>query len=109
MTRPLVTLCRLLAVLAVLVAARPLLADEPVDPNAWTVGIDGMTCPDGCAPTVQSKLETVDGVERVRVDFAEKTASVTTKPGVTLTQAACAKALEGTPYTVSRIEPPAAR
>ncbi|MCW5889864.1 MAG: heavy-metal-associated domain-containing protein [bacterium] len=109
MTRRTVALCRLLVALAMLVAARPLLAGEAVDPNAWTVGIDGMMCPDGCGPTVKSKLEDVDGVETVRVDFEHKAAMVTTKPGVTLTQAACAEALEGTPYTVSRVDPPAAQ
>lgn len=97
-----------LALLAIV--ARPGLAADPApDPNAWTVGIDGMMCPDGCAPTVKSKLETVAGVERVEVDFARKAALVTTKPGTTLTQADCAKALEGTSYTVSRVDPPAAQ
>jgi copper chaperone CopZ len=92
------------------VVAQPAVAGDPAsDPNAWTVGIDGMMCPDGCAPTVKSKLETLDGVERVQVDFAKKEALVTTKPGTTLTEADCAKALEGTPYTVSRVDPPAAR
>lgn len=98
------------AFVLVLAVVGPAVAAEPAAaPTAWTVGIDGMTCPDGCAPTVKSKLESVDGVERVEVDFANKAARVTTKPGAQLTQAACAKALEGTPYTVSRVDPPAAQ
>lgn len=101
------TLARLALALA-LVAAIALPAGAADSADAWTVGIDGMMCPAGCAPTVQSKLESVEGVETVRVDYETKTAVVTTRPGATLTKDACDKALEGTPYTVSRLEPPAA-
>jgi copper chaperone CopZ len=108
-TRRLAVLSLVFALAAL--ASRPVLAADAAvpDPNAWTVGIDGMMCPDGCAPTVKSKLEALEGVESVQVDFARKAAVVTTKAGTTLTQAECAKALEGTPYTVSRVDPPAAQ
>ncbi|WP_294822994.1 heavy-metal-associated domain-containing protein [uncultured Flavobacterium sp.] len=38
--------------------------------------IDGMTCPMGCAATIEKKLAALDGVENAKVDFENKTATV---------------------------------
>lgn len=41
-----------------------------------TFKIDGMTCPEGCAATIQNKLAGMDGVAKAEVDFEKKTATV---------------------------------
>ena len=38
--------------------------------------IDGMTCPTGCAATIEQKLAKMDGVESAKVDFENKTATI---------------------------------
>jgi mercuric ion binding protein len=38
--------------------------------------IDGMTCPMGCAATIEKKLAGLEGVESAKVDFEKKTATV---------------------------------
>jgi periplasmic mercuric ion binding protein len=38
--------------------------------------IDGMTCPQGCAATIEKKLANLDGVDNAKVDFEKKTATV---------------------------------
>lgn len=38
--------------------------------------IDGMTCPMGCAATIEKKLAKLDGVADAKVDFEKKTATV---------------------------------
>jgi copper chaperone CopZ len=51
-------------------------------------------------------LETVEGVAAVEADFDRKAATVTMKPGATLTPAQVAKAFEGSKYAlVGAIEP----
>lgn len=39
--------------------------------------IDGMTCPEGCAKVIENKLVGLDGVSEAKVDFDNKTATVT--------------------------------
>lgn len=39
--------------------------------------IDGMTCPEGCAKVIENKLAGLDGVSEAKVDFDNKTATVT--------------------------------
>ena len=41
-----------------------------------TFKIDGMTCPMGCAATIEKKLANLDGVTKAKVDFEAKTATV---------------------------------
>ncbi|WP_084596074.1 heavy-metal-associated domain-containing protein [Flavobacterium beibuense] len=41
-----------------------------------TFKIDGMTCPQGCAATIESKLAGMEGVQDAKVDFESKTATV---------------------------------
>jgi len=38
--------------------------------------IEGMTCEDGCAKSIQSKLNKTDGIVEAKVDFKEKLAIV---------------------------------
>lgn len=38
--------------------------------------IDGMTCPMGCAAVIEKKLADMDGVEKAKVDFDAKTATI---------------------------------
>jgi len=49
-------------------------ADAKMQTASFT--IDGMTCPEGCAKTIQNKLAGLDGVKKAEVDFAKKTATV---------------------------------
>ena len=35
----------------------------------------------GCPPRVQAALDSVDGVENTKINFADKTATVTCNPG----------------------------
>ncbi|HYD91591.1 MAG TPA: heavy-metal-associated domain-containing protein [Flavobacterium sp.] len=41
-----------------------------------TFKIDGMTCPMGCAATIEQKLAKMDGVQEAKVDFESKTATI---------------------------------
>jgi len=41
-----------------------------------TFKIDGMTCPMGCAATIEKKLANLEGVDKAKVDFESKTATV---------------------------------
>lgn len=38
--------------------------------------IDGMTCPMGCAAVIEKKLADMDGVDNAKVDFDQKTATI---------------------------------
>ncbi len=42
--------------------------------------IDGMVCPEGCAATIEKKLAKMDGVEKAKVDFDSKTATIEFDP-----------------------------
>jgi periplasmic mercuric ion binding protein len=42
--------------------------------------IDGMMCPTGCAATIEKKLAKMEGVEKARVDFDSKTATIEFDP-----------------------------
>lgn len=43
--------------------------------------IDGMTCPMGCAATIEKKLAGLDGVQEAKVDFDTKTATISFDAG----------------------------
>lgn len=45
-----------------------------------TFKIDGMTCPMGCAATIEKKLAKMDGVGEAKVDYEKKTATVSYDP-----------------------------
>ena len=38
--------------------------------------IEGMTCPEGCAKTIEKKLSEMEGVQNAKVDFDKKEATV---------------------------------
>jgi copper chaperone CopZ len=45
-------------------------------PQTASFTIDGMTCPEGCAKTIEKKLSGMDGVQSAKVDFDKKQATV---------------------------------
>ncbi len=45
-----------------------------------TFKIDGMTCPMGCAATIEKKLAKMDGVQEAKVDYDKKEAKVSFDP-----------------------------
>jgi periplasmic mercuric ion binding protein len=51
-----------------------------------TFKISGMTCPMGCAATIQQKLTDMDGVEEAKVDFDSKTATILFDPAKQTTE-----------------------
>jgi len=46
----------------------------------------------------------MDNVDKVRVDFAAKTATVTLEPGTTLTKEQCDAAFKDSPYRIVSLE-----
>jgi len=48
--------------------------------------IEGMTCPMGCAATIEHKLSKMDGVEKAKVDFDSKTATISFDPAKQTTE-----------------------
>ncbi len=59
----------------------------------------------GCAARVRGILEQIDGVDRVDISFAAKTAMVTMRPGKSLSKTRCEAAFQNTPYGVASYEP----
>ena len=47
-----------------------------VKPQMASFTIEGMTCPEGCAKTIEKKLSEMDGVQNAKVDFDKKLATV---------------------------------
>ena len=47
-----------------------------VKPETASFTIDGMTCPEGCAKTIEKKLSEMNGVQSAKVDFDKKLATV---------------------------------
>jgi mercuric ion binding protein len=47
-----------------------------VKPQTASFTIDGMTCPEGCAKTIEKKLSEMNGVQNAKVDFDKKLATV---------------------------------
>lgn len=47
-----------------------------VKPETATFHIDGMTCPEGCAKTIEKKLSELEGVQNAKVDFDKKEATI---------------------------------
>ena len=45
-------------------------------PETASFTIEGMTCPEGCAKTIEKKLSEMDGVQNAKVDFDKKQATV---------------------------------
>ena len=66
--------------------------DQPA--KTWLVTVEGMTCAENCAPVVAAALESMQGVSDVDLDFATKTARVTTSLDTELTAEACDQAFQ---------------
>ncbi len=47
-----------------------------VKPETASFHIEGMTCAIGCAKTIEEKLSKMDGVQKAKVDFDKKEATV---------------------------------
>lgn len=47
-----------------------------VKPETASFTIDGMTCPEGCAKTIEKNLSEMEGVQNAKVDFDKKLATV---------------------------------
>jgi len=47
-----------------------------VKPQTASFTIDGMTCPEGCAKTIEKNLSEMEGVQNAKVDFDKKLATV---------------------------------
>jgi mercuric ion binding protein len=47
-----------------------------VKPETASFTIEGMTCPEGCAKTIEKKLSEMEGVQNAKVDFDKKQATV---------------------------------
>jgi Cu+-exporting ATPase len=43
-----------------------------VKPETASFTIEGMTCPEGCAKTIEKKLSEMEGVQNAKVDFDKK-------------------------------------
>jgi periplasmic mercuric ion binding protein len=64
-------------------------------PETASFKIDGMTCALGCAKTIETKLSSLEGVQKVIVDFDKKEATVEFD-GAVLTPEKLTKAVEST-------------
>ena len=70
-------------------------------------GIEGMTCEMGCAKAIESKLAGLDGVTDAKVDFENKTATVSfdeTKQNKSLLVKTVEAVAGGDTYKVTEIE-----
>ena len=45
-------------------------------PQTASFHIEGMTCPEGCAKTIEKKLSEMEGVQNAKVNFEKKEATV---------------------------------
>ncbi len=70
----------------------------------YVVGVSGMICPTSCTTNVREALETLPEVQDVAIDFAAKTATITTHAGETLTRDQVHKALKGSGFGVTTFE-----
>ncbi len=62
-----------------------------------TIFLQGLTCP-ACQKLIQKRLSKIPGVEDVQVKLENGETDITAKENIT--NAAIAKALEGTKYTI---------
>lgn len=66
---------------------------------AWQLRVDGLACP-FCAYGIEKKLNAIKGVERVEVDIAAGTVTVTMTEGATLDEATASKAVREAGFTL---------
>lgn len=80
------------------------LAEPKTEAPHYVLGVEGMSCPIGCAPAVKEALESVPGVESVEVFFDDKRAIVRMAEGQSLTKESCDQAFGNSGYSVSTFE-----
>ena len=73
-------------------------------PQAYKLRVDGLACP-FCAYGVEKKLNAVKGVQRIEVDIAGGTVTVTMAEGASLDEAAAKKAVKDAGFTLRGFEP----
>lgn len=70
----------------------------------YLVGVSGMVCPTSCTVNVREALKTMPEVEDVAIDFAAKTATITTRASQVLTRDQVHKVLKGSGFGVITFE-----
>lgn len=70
---------------------------------AWLLRVDGLSCP-FCAYGIEKKLGAVKGVQRVEVDIASGTVTVTMAEGAALDEASAKKAVRDAGFSVRGLE-----
>lgn len=73
-------------------------------PQAYKLRVDGLACP-FCAYGVEKKLNAVKGVQRIEVDIAGGTVTVTMAEGANLDEAAAKQAVKDAGFTLRGFEP----
>jgi thiol-disulfide isomerase/thioredoxin len=68
---------------------------------ALRIDVDGMSCGQGCPPRAEKALLSVDGVDRVRVDFESESACLETSKDVSPEQLSAALSTEN--YTLGEV------
>lgn len=58
------------------------ITQEVVKNSTIAMGIEGMTCSMGCAKSIETELNNVDGVSNAVVDFESATATIEFNPGL---------------------------
>lgn len=78
--------------------------------QAYKLRVDGLACP-FCAYGVEKQLNSIKGVQRIDVDIASGTVSVTMAEGASLDEAAAQKAVKAAGFSLRGFEavPPGAR
>ena len=71
--------------------------------SAYRLGVDGLACP-FCAYGVEKKLNAIAGVQRIEIDIASGTATVTMVEGAALDEAAARKAVKAAGFSLRSFE-----
>jgi copper chaperone CopZ len=79
-------------------------ADATPGEKVYVLGIEGMSCPENCAPKVRESIQSIDGVREVEVNYADKRAVVHTDANVELTVAQVDQSFKNQGYFVSSLE-----
>jgi copper chaperone CopZ len=76
---------------------------QPAHAKALQIGVDGMTCGEGCPPRVESALLEIDGVDKVSVNYIQSSACLETTTDISSEQLSLALATER--YTLGEVTP----
>lgn len=72
--------------------------------QSYKLRVDGLACP-FCAYGVEKKLGAIEGVQRIEVDIASGTVTVTMKEGANLDEAVARKAVKDAGFTLRGFQP----